>query len=243
MHLFQINRRTSLWWTFLSFGLRWSRHVAGLCLFLTGCVCGELLGVKCWYNLEPHCQDVNGLWDYSGSLVYIRLLLVRSIQWLEWNKINPEIERTPNLLSHGGGGVWCAVQCCIANTHPAPEREISRAAFHPHFSLQHKVRSSWQERLHWKMQEKRAHSDLLHETFPWNLIRETATGRSEFPSPPQPSAVWAVTGHPIFNTLRPSAVRNRCCDTHPESKIYCKKVQHTPVRTLTALFSSTLSFI
>lgn len=79
-------------------------------------VSGELLGVKCLYNLEPHCQDVNGLWDYSGSLVYIRLLLVRSIQWLEWNKINPEIERTPNLLSHGGGGVWCAVRRCIANT-------------------------------------------------------------------------------------------------------------------------------
>lgn len=46
---------------FLPFGLRWSRHVAFLCLYLTGCVSGELLGVKCLYNLEPHCQDVNGL--------------------------------------------------------------------------------------------------------------------------------------------------------------------------------------
>lgn len=30
-------------------------------LFLTSSVSGELLGVKCLYNLEAHCQDVNGL--------------------------------------------------------------------------------------------------------------------------------------------------------------------------------------
>lgn len=76
---------------------------------------------------------MNGLQDYTGSLVYIRLLLVRSIQWLEWNKINPEIERTCNLLSRGGGDVWCTHQRCIANTHPAPERGlgISRVRFIP----------------------------------------------------------------------------------------------------------------
>lgn len=123
------------------------------------------------------------------------------------------------------------------------KRKVSRAAFHPHFSLWHKVRSSRQQRLHWKMKENRAHSDLLHETFPWNLIRETATGRSEFPSPPHHSAVWAVTGHPIFNTACPLSVRDHCSDTHSESKIYCKKVRHPPVITLTALFSSTHSFI
>lgn len=123
--------------------------------FLAGSVSGELLGVKCLYNLEPHCQDVNGLWDYTGFLVYIRLLLVRSIQWLEWNKINPEIERTPNLLSHGGGGVWCAVQCCIANTHPSPKRGMGkpRGVSSPLLYAAHKVRSSWQQRLHWKMKE------------------------------------------------------------------------------------------
>lgn len=82
-----------------------------LSLFLTGSVSDELLGVKCLYNLEPHCQDVNGLLDYTGSPVYIRLLLVRSIQWLEWNKINPEIERMPNLLSQGGG-----VACDVPST-------------------------------------------------------------------------------------------------------------------------------
>lgn len=37
------------------------------------------LGGMCVYNLEPHYQDVNGLKDYAGFLVYIRLLLVRSI--------------------------------------------------------------------------------------------------------------------------------------------------------------------
>lgn len=68
-------------------------------------------------------------------------------------------------------------------------------------------------------------------------------GRSKFPSPPHPSAVWAVTGHPIFNTACPLAVTDHCCDTHSGSKIYCKKVEHTPVITLTALFSSTHFFI
>lgn len=71
-------------------------------LVRAGSVSAEPLAVKCLYNLEPHCQDVNGLGDYIGSLVYIRPLLVRSIQWLEWNKINPEIERTPSLLSWRG---------------------------------------------------------------------------------------------------------------------------------------------
>lgn len=47
----------------------------------------------CVDNLEPHRQDVNGLEDYRGFLVHIRLPLVRSIHWLERNKINPEMEK------------------------------------------------------------------------------------------------------------------------------------------------------
>lgn len=37
------------------------------------------VGGKFVDNLEPSRQDVNGLKDYSGSLVHIRLPLVRSI--------------------------------------------------------------------------------------------------------------------------------------------------------------------
>lgn len=47
----------------------------------------------CVDNLEPHRQDVNGLEDYRGFLVHMRLPLGRSIHWLEWNKINPEMEK------------------------------------------------------------------------------------------------------------------------------------------------------
>lgn len=55
------------------------------------------VGGKCVDNLEPCRQDVNRVRDYSGSLVHIRLPLVRSIHWLEWNKISPWDWKSCNL--------------------------------------------------------------------------------------------------------------------------------------------------
>lgn len=54
--------------------------------------------VACCCNLEPRREAVNGPAAHGCSLVYI----AGQIDALEWNKMNPEIERTPSLPSHGG---------------------------------------------------------------------------------------------------------------------------------------------